>query len=90
MQGDFGDKYDKLNLKLSALIVRESLGPNLLARVIGLVGAQATGPELFLTAVHQISFMTASMVRSLCDDILNLSLKKVPGENVSVLGEKII
>ena len=52
LQGNFGDKFDKDNLKLSAHALRNSIGPNLLAHVISLTGAAATGPELFLVAVQ--------------------------------------
>ena len=89
LQGSFGDKWDKENLKLSGHAVRNSIGPTLLARVISLTGADATGPELFLTAVQQVNFMTASLVRSVCHKMVNLKLKAVPGENVGKLGESI-
>ena len=69
-----GDKFDKENLRLSAFVVRGSLGPHLLARVISLAGADASGPELFLTAVFQVRFMTASLVRSFSNQIGNLKL----------------
>ena len=84
-----GDKFDKENLRLSAFVVRGSLGPHLLARVISLAGADASGPELFLTAVFQVSFMTASLVRSFSNQIGNLKLKSIAGENVAKLGEQI-
>ena len=48
-----------------------------------------TGPELFLTAVFQVSFMMASSVRSVSDQIGGLKLKAVPGENVGNVGEQI-
>ena len=89
LHSSIGDKYDKENLRLSGFVVRASLGPNLLNRVISLAGATATGPELFLTAVHQVSYMTASLVRSVCNKICGLQLKKIPGENVAKLGEII-
>jgi hypothetical protein len=89
LQGAFGDKFDKENLRLSAFVVRGSLGPHLLARVISLAGADATGPELFLTAVFQVSFMTASLVRSYSNQIGGLKLKSIAGENVAKLGEQI-
>ena len=43
LKGTFGDKFDRENLKLSVFAVRNSLGPNLLARVVKLVGATASG-----------------------------------------------
>ena len=90
LQGPFGDKFDKENLRLSGFVVRGSLGPHLLARVISLAGANASGPELFLTAVFQVSFMTASLVRSVSNQIGNLKLKSIAGENVANLGESIV
>ena len=90
LQGSFGDKFDKENLRLSGFVVRGSLGPHLLGRVISLAGANASGPVLFLTAVFQVSYMTASLVRSVSNQIGNLKLKSVGGENVAKLGENIV
>jgi hypothetical protein len=90
LRSPFGDKFDKENLRLSAFVVRGSLGPHLLARVISLAGATASGPELFLTAVFQVSYMTASLVRSVSNQIGNLKLKTMAGENVAKLGEQIV
>ena len=89
LQDRLGDKFDKENLKLSAHAVRNSIGPTLLARVISLTGAEATGPELFVTAVQQVNFMTASLVRSVCTKMVNLKLKLIPGKNVGKLVESI-
>ena len=89
MQGSFGDKHDKDNLKLSAHALRNSIGPNLLAHVISLMGAAAPGPELFLVAVQQVNFMTAALVRTVCTKTVSLKLKLFPGENVAKLGETI-
>ena len=89
LQGAFGDKYDKENLRLSAFVVRGSLGPHLLARVISLAGADASGPELFLTAVFQVSFMTESLVRSNSNQIGRPKSESIAGENVAKSGEQI-
>ena len=86
LQGTLGDKFDKENLKLSAHCIRASLGPHLLSRVVSLTGPEATGPELFLTAVQQVGFMTASLVRSVCNQIQDMKLKSFPGENVIKMG----
>ena len=84
-----GDSHDKLNLKLSGFALRASLGPNLLQRVNSLIGGRASGPEVFMTAIHQIKFMTATVVRSLCNKLGDMKLKKIPGENVATLGEQV-
>ena len=89
LKGTFGDKFDRENLKLSAFAVRNSLGPNLLARVVKLVGATASGPEIFIAAVFQVNYMTAYMVRGVCNKIVALKLKEIPGENVAKLSEMI-
>ena len=80
LQGNVGDRFDTENLRLAGFVVRGSLGPHLLARVIFLAGPSASGPELFLTAVFQVSYMTASLVRSVSNQIGNLKLKSVGGE----------
>ena len=90
LKGPLGDKFDKENLKLLAFVVRASLGPQLLARVISLTEAGSSGPELFLAAVHQVNHMTASLVRAISNEIGNLKLKSIPGENVAKLGEQIV
>ena len=75
-----GCSWNIKNLRLSGFAVRNSLGNNLLNQVISFVGANATGPELFLSALHQVNLMTAGLVRGLCDKIVNKSLKNFPGE----------
>lgn len=86
-----GDKFDKENPRLSAFVVRNSLGPHyLLASVISLAGTASSGPELFLTAVFQVSYTTASLVRSVSNQIGGLKLKSIPCENVAKLGEQIV
>ena len=77
LKGTFGDKFDRENLKLSAFAVRNSLGPNLLARVVKLVGTTASGPEIFIAAVFQVNYMTAYMVRGVCNKIVALKLKEI-------------
>ena len=67
---DGGDDCDRENLKLSAFTVRALLGPQLLGRVIQLVGPMASVPEIFVTAAHQMSFMTAALVRKMCNEIV--------------------
>ena len=86
----YGCNWDIENLRLSGFAVRNSLGNNLLNRVISFVGAEATGPELFISALHQVNFMTAGLVRGLCDKIVNKNLKSFPGENVAKMGEEIM
>ena len=85
-----GDKWDLENLRLSAFAVRNSLGTNLLNRVISFVGAEASGPVLFFSAISQVHLMTAGLVRGLCDSIVNMDLKKIVGENVAQMSEKIM
>jgi hypothetical protein len=82
-----GDRYDHENLKLSAVVIRESLGPDLYARVASLANTNTTGPEYFKLAVDQVSFLSSSMVRKLSNDLAQLDLKKIPGEDVAKLAE---
>ena len=85
-----GDKWDLENLRLSAFAVRNSMGTNLLNRVISFVGAEASGPVLFLSAITQVNFMTAGLVRGLCDSIVQKDLKKIVGENVAKMSQQIM
>ncbi len=84
---EHGDRYDHENLKLSAIVIRESLGPDLYTRVASLANSTTTGPEYFKLAIDQVSFLSSSMVRKLSNDLTHLDLKKVPGENVATLTE---
>ena len=54
------------------------MGPTLLGWVFSLTGPDATGPEQFLAAVHQMILMTAALVRSVCDKMGALKLKRMP------------
>ena len=83
------DKFGKENLCLSGFVVRGSLGPHLLGRIISLAGANASGPELFLTAVFQVCFMTTLLVRSYINQIGGIKLTTITGENVTKLGGQI-
>lgn len=89
LRTSFGDRWDKENLRLSAMAMRESLGPELYARVSSLCNADTTGPEYFKKAVDQISYMNSTMVRNLSNKLGNLKLKEIDGENVAKLTEKI-
>ena len=66
------------------------MGPQLLGHVISLVGHAATGPELFIATVHQVSFMTAALVQSVCNKIRNLKLKSFARESVLKMGELMV
>eukprot|EP00980_Cylindrotheca_fusiformis_P022212 scaffold9102_cov166-Cylindrotheca_fusiformis.AAC.2 len=83
------DPYDLANLRLSAKMIRNSVGPELFTRINALRGDGATGPELFKTAVDEVMHMSDSQVRLLCQQLIDLRLQDIPGENVGTLGEKI-
>lgn len=89
LQSSFGDKWDRENLRLSAMAMRDSLGPELYTRVSSLCSANTTGPEYFKKAVDQISYMNSTMVRNLSNKLGTLKLKEIDGENVAKLTEKI-
>ncbi len=83
------DKYDKENLRLSGLVIRESLGPELFNRISSLISPTATGPEVFKVAIDQVMCMNATTIRTLSNQLGNLSLKTIPGENVASLTIKV-
>ena len=83
LKNTLGDKFDKDNLKLSGCALRNLMGPTLSAWAVSLTGPDSTGPELFLAAVHQVSYMTAVLVRSVCNKMGALRLKSILGENVN-------
>ena len=89
LKGSYGDKWDKENLRLSAMAIRDSLGPELHGRVSSLTDASTTGPEYFKVAIDQVSYMNATMIRNLSNKLGQLKLKDIDGESVPKLTEKI-
>ena len=83
------DKYDKENLRLSATVIKASIGPNLSQRLASALEPGTSGPILFKTALNQVMYMNATTVRTLSNQLGNLSLKSIPGESVSTLTEKV-
>ena len=53
LKTSLGDKWDRENLRLSAMAMRDSLGPELYNRLSSLCDANTTGPEYFKKAVEQ-------------------------------------
>ena len=51
LKNNIGYRFDKKNLIFSNFVIRDSIGTNLLTKIISLVGPNASGPELFLTIV---------------------------------------
>ena len=85
----FFDKYDKENLRLSAIVVKASIGPNLQQRLASILEPNASGPEVFKAALDQVMCMNATTLRTLSNQLGALSLKSIPGESVSALTEKV-
>ena len=83
------DKWDYENLRLSAIVIRESIGPNLLQRISSLLPSDAPGPVVFKTALDQVMCMNATTIRTLSNQLGELSLKSIPGESVPDLTEKV-
>ena len=83
------DRWDTENLHLSAEVIRNSLGPNLLQRVSSLMSADSPGPVIFKTALDQVMFVNATTVCTLSNQLGNLSLKSIPGELVPALSEQV-
>ena len=83
------DKWDYENLRLSAIVIRESIGPNLLQRISSLLPSDAPGPVVFKTALDQVMHMNATTIRALSNQLGELSLKSIPGESAPDLTEKV-
>lgn len=84
-----GDDFDRENLDLSGEIVRKSLGPDLFDRVALKCDTMSSGPVYFKAAIDELLFMNATMVRKLSNQLGNLKLKDVDGENVDKLGDTV-
>eukprot|EP00980_Cylindrotheca_fusiformis_P022352 scaffold9224_cov170-Cylindrotheca_fusiformis.AAC.2 len=83
------DEYDVENLQLSADAILNSLGKHLSQKVMSIASKQPTGPELFFLAVGFMSYLTEETIRQKSNELGNLRLKDIPGENVRVLVEKV-
>ena len=81
--------WDLENLKLSAYIIGDSLGPNLLSQVISLADLYVPGPILFIIAIQQINYITDFLVRIVCNQISKFKLKNLPGKNMVIMRESI-
>ena len=86
---DHFDEFDKENLRLSAITIRNSLGPNLLQRVSSLLASNSTGPMVFKTALDQVMHMNSTTIRTLSNQLGELQLKSIPGESAPDLTEKV-
>ena len=85
------DRFDKDNIRLSAAVIKASIGPNLLQRLSTVLdaGESANGPIIFKTILDQVMFMNATTVRTLSNKLGALTLKSIPGESVSKLSEQV-
>jgi hypothetical protein len=83
------DPYDLENLQLSGLAIRDSLGPELYGRVSSLSTPETSGPELFKITVDQVLHMNDAQIRNFSNQLGELRLQDIPGENVAILGGKI-
>ena len=83
------DKFDKENLRLSAIVVKSSLGPKLQQRIASIIEPDDNGPKIFKIALNQVMYMNAITIRTLSNKLGSLSLKSIPGESVSALTEQV-
>ena len=85
------DRYDKDNIRWSAIVIKASIGPNLLQRLSTVLDAAdtANGPVVFKTILDQVMFMNATTIRTLSNKLGGLTLKSIPGESVSKLSEQV-
>ena len=83
-----GDKYDKENLLWAHTAIRNSIGPNLRAR-IDAKEAQVTGIGLLFQILGVMATTNASIVRKLTDDLKKLDLSQEPKEDVEAFGERV-
>ena len=84
-----GDEYDKLNLKMSARMIRESLDTDMLKKLESDTSASASGPEVFAAVVNIHQQLSSSAVRVLVTTLQSMKLTKEPAENVETFGDKI-
>ncbi|WP_317204331.1 hypothetical protein, partial [Janthinobacterium sp.] len=86
---DIGDEYDKLNLKMSARMLRESLDVDMLKKLESDTSASATGPEVFAAIVNIHQQLSASAVRVLVMQLKAMRLTKESTENVETFADKV-
>ena len=59
------DSHDKDSLRIGGVLIRESLGADLLERVASVTSLESSGIVLFKVALDQVMFMNASTIRTL-------------------------
>jgi len=83
------DQYDLYNLEFSMNFLQRSITTQMWTRIEADANAVETGPELFAIIIRAHQVTSVSAIRSLTMELAALSLKKVPGENVEVMCDKV-
>ncbi len=78
-------RFDEENLAWSGRVIMGSATQPLWEMLEKEVGANPTGPRVFLAIVQQAQTMTASLVQTLVNKLMKLSLKQIPAQDVEVL-----
>jgi hypothetical protein len=82
--------YDIDNLKWSGKAVMNSIALDLWESIEKDVGGSANGPIAYAAVIMKIQQVSASAIHSLVKDIKDMSLIKEPGQDVNVIGSKVI
>jgi hypothetical protein len=86
-----GCKFDKYNLIRSGKFLKSSVSHELWERVrTSVPDHQPSGPEVFTAIILSHQVTSATVVRSLVDELCALRISKIPGENVEVLSQLVI
>jgi hypothetical protein len=82
--------YDLDNLKWSGKAILNSVSLPLWETVEKDLGVDASGPEAFAAVVYKLQQVSSAAVRTLVDELKNLSLLKEPGQDVEIFGGRVV
>jgi hypothetical protein len=81
--------YDKVNARLSAKFIKQSIGPTLFDRIDRELPSTASGPRVLLHCIAKLQATTSTAQRALVDRLIKLKLKDEPGKNVDTFANKV-
>lgn len=83
------DQYDKQNLKWSGDFLQDSVSLELWTAIEPDIGLRLNGVRVLVAIIRQYRAAASITIRNLTNQLMEMSLKTTPGENVETLSKKI-
>ena len=78
-------------MRLSSFLIKNSISVKVYQQICSTVrDTDLSGPELFILAIQQRTIMSDAHIRTISNELGNLSLDKIPGERVPDLTKIIL